>query len=135
MGGKDLFYVALQSGKVELTPPARLPRAHLTRGMPPRDAYRYSSEGQMRETQHGGQVGTYRFDWTSPLLAFGCCNGLKLPFVWNILDSATTKTLFASTSSAWSVSTRYATERLFSQLSASSTPTASRLAIRSAKRI
>jgi para-nitrobenzyl esterase len=48
------------------------------------------------QTRHGGQVWMYRFDWPSPLLAFGACHALELPFVWNTLDSATFRPLLGA---------------------------------------
>jgi para-nitrobenzyl esterase len=49
-----------------------------------------------QQTQQGGQVWMYRFDWPSPLLAFGACHALELPFVWNTLDAPTFRLLLGA---------------------------------------
>lgn len=41
-----------------------------------------------RQAEQGGRVWMYRFDWPSPLLKFGACHALELPFVWNKLESS-----------------------------------------------
>jgi para-nitrobenzyl esterase len=41
-----------------------------------------------QQARQGRNVWMYRFDWPSPLLKFGACHALELPFVWNKLEAA-----------------------------------------------
>lgn len=46
-----------------------------------------------QQAEQGVSVWMYRFDWPSPNRQFGACHALEMPFVWNILDRSSFRTL------------------------------------------